>query len=150
MFVSLKAMNLEDDDDDTAWTVESEDLEHAERDNSGEEDDADAWLTVGTAGKHHSQINSCILSTEIKHHESYASLGAILPVPSQTLTVSMGQFKFDIDLDSGATVSFLRLDVAKRLQLQLLPNAQLALLADKVSQMKSLGEVNIELIEISL
>ena len=59
----------------------------------------------------------------------------------------MGQFKFDIDLDSGATVSFLRLDVAKRLQLQLLPNAQLALLADKVSQMKSLGEVNIEVIE---
>ena len=42
MFVSLKAMNLEEDDDDTAWTVESEDLEHGEQDNSGEEDDAGA------------------------------------------------------------------------------------------------------------
>ena len=37
----------------------------------------------------------------------------------------------------------MRLDVAKRLKLDILPNGQLALLADKVSQMKSLGEVNI-------
>ena len=50
---------------------------------------------------------------------------------------------FEVDLDSGATVSFMRLDVAKRLALSLLPNGQLALLADKVSRMKSLGEIDI-------
>ena len=71
-----------------------------------------------------------------------------MPVPSQTRTGRLGKKKFDIDLDSGATVSFLRLDVAERLNLKLLPNVQLALLADKVSQMKSLGEVNIEIIEM--
>ena len=54
---------------------------------------------------------------------------------------------FTIDLDSGATVSFLRSDVARHLNLTLMPNNQLALLADKVSQMKSLGEIDIEVIE---
>ena len=86
---------------------------------------------------------------EIKNSESYprVNLGAIMPVPSQTLTVGHNSRTFRIDLDSGATVSFLRSDVARILQLKLLPNAQLALLADKVSQMKSLGEVDILVVE---
>ena len=75
-------------------------------------------------------------------------IGAIKPVPSQNFQVKYQNNIFVIDLDSGATVSFMRLDVAKRLALSLLPNGQLALLADKVSQMKSLGEINILVTEI--
>ena len=52
-------------------------------------------------------------------------------------------------LDSGATVSFIRLDVVKRLSLELLPNNQLAILADKATRLKSLGEIDILVVEHS-
>ena len=42
MFVSLKAMNLEEDDDDATWTVEEKDLEHGDQDEIEEDDVEDA------------------------------------------------------------------------------------------------------------
>ena len=75
------------------------------------------------------------------------SLGTICPIPSQTLNVSLNNLHFQIHLDSGATVSFMRLDLARRLNLKLLPNNQLAMLADKRHQIASLGEINITVTE---
>ena len=48
----------------------------------------------------------------------------------------------NITLDSGATVSYLRLDKAKQLGLAIYPNNQFALLADMRTRMESLGEVD--------
>ena len=47
-----------------------------------------------------------------------------------------------ITLDSGATVSYIKLSKAQELGLLILPNNQLALLADKTTRMASMGEVN--------
>ena len=131
-------MNLEeeDDQDDSAWTVEQEDLE----DEPGPDDE---WLTAGAADN----INKSLLCPEqinsINPYSTGIHLGAIKPLPSQTLEVKYSAEVFKIDLDSGATVSFLRLDVAKLLQLSIKPNGQLAILADKKSRMQSLGEIDI-------
>ena len=65
-----------------------------------------------------------------------------MPVPSQVLRVSYRNAKLDITLDSGATVSYLRLIKAHELSLPILPNDQLAMLADKKTRIKSVGEVD--------
>ena len=59
------------------------------------------------------------------------------------LTVNYGPYNFDITLDSGATVSYLRLDKALELRIPINPNNQLALLADMKTRMSSVGEVDI-------
>ena len=46
-------------------------------------------------------------------------------------------------------MSFIRLDVVQRLSLELLPNNQLAILADKATRLKSLGEIDILVVEHS-
>ena len=48
----------------------------------------------------------------------------------------------DITLDSGATVSYLRLSKANDINLEILPSNQLALLADQKTRMAFLGEVD--------
>ena len=49
---------------------------------------------------------------------------------------------FSITLDSGATVSYMKLSLALALGLNIAPNNQLALLADQKTRMASLGEVD--------
>ena len=49
---------------------------------------------------------------------------------------------FPVTFDNGATVSFIRQDLALALGLKFQPNAQLASLADSRYSIKSLGEVN--------
>ena len=73
--------------------------------------------------------------------------GAITPIPSQNLKVQYRDKAFHIDLDSGATVSFITKTMADKLQIPILPNNQLALLADKIHRMKSLGEIDILFVE---
>ena len=72
-----------------------------------------------------------------------------MPVPSQALTVKYKNAPFRVDLDSGATVSFIREDIAMKLKLSIHHNGQLALLADKKTQMRSLGEIDITVLETS-
>ena len=50
--------------------------------------------------------------------------------------------KFHITLDSGATVSYIKLSEVERLAIIVYPNNQLALLADTKTRMASLGEVD--------
>ncbi len=52
---------------------------------------------------------------------------------------------FHITLDSGATVSFVRKSYADKHNIPILPNNQLALLADDKTRMTSLGEIDIKL-----
>ena len=66
----------------------------------------------------------------------------LLSIPSQVLQVKYGAARLDITLDSGATVSYLRLDKANELNLPILPNNQLAMLADKKTKISSVGEVD--------
>ena len=70
-------------------------------------------------------------------------MGAITPVPSQALTVEYKNNPFRIDLDSGATVSFIKQDIALKFKLPIKSNGQLALLADKKTRLRSLGEIDI-------
>ena len=66
-----------------------------------------------------------------------------MSIPSQMLSVQYRDHSFNITLDSGATVSYVKLDVALRMQLQIQPNNQLALLADQKTRMASVGEIDI-------
>ena len=66
----------------------------------------------------------------------------MIPIPSQILLATYQSSSLEITLDTGATVSYIRLSDAKRLGLTFMPNDQLALLADEKTRMASLGEVD--------
>ena len=70
-------------------------------------------------------------------------LNSITPVPSQSFIVNYQDTAFEIHLDSGATVSFIKLQLAQSLNITIYPNGQLAQLADEKTRMQSLGEINI-------
>ena len=117
MLASLQAMSMEDQQvDDEAWSIEEEELE--------KESD---WLTAGPAVKNINPI-PVLLQSEINDPTSYdLSLGAIVPVPSQTISVKYKGHSFKINLDSGATVSFVTKALVERLNIKMDPNNQLAL-----------------------
>ena len=58
------------------------------------------------------------------------------------MQVSYNNLSLLITLDSGATVSYIKLNKALSLGLTIAPNNQLALLADQQTRMASLGEVD--------
>ena len=76
------------------------------------------------------EINTCQLSR-------------ITPVDSQVLIVYHGNEPVNITLDSRATASFITLSFCKKLQLDILPNGQMARLGDGCTTMASLGEVDV-------
>ena len=55
---------------------------------------------------------------------------------------NIGQQVLNITLDSGATVSYLRLDKAQKLNQTIYPNNQLSLLADMKTRMASISKVD--------
>jgi hypothetical protein len=65
-----------------------------------------------------------------------------IPSQSMSMSVSYGSSKLDITLDTGATVSYIRLHAATLLGLTFMSNDQLALLANKNTRMASMGEVD--------
>ena len=79
------------------------------------------------------EINTCQLSR-------------ITPVDSQVLTVYHGHEPVNITLDSGATASFITSNLCKKLQLDVLPNGQMARLGDGCTTMASLGEVDVHFV----
>ena len=66
----------------------------------------------------------------------------MVAIPSQILLVSYNSSSLQITLETGATVSYIRLSEATRLRLTFMPNDQLALLADEKTRMAILGEVD--------
>ena len=81
-------------------------------------------------------------SQQIYDYEPCVRVGAIHPVPSMVLMVKFRKLSFPITFDNGATVSFMREDLARALGLNFKPNGQLASLADSRYRIKSLGEVS--------
>jgi hypothetical protein len=47
-----------------------------------------------------------------------------------------------IELDSNATVNYIRLDAAKALNFTIMPNQQLSILADGITKLPAVGEIN--------
>ena len=74
-----------------------------------------------------------------EHFNSMPISRRLFPIPSQVLRTKYGTKELSITLNSGATVSYLKLEKAHELDLSILPNNQLALLADKIA---SVGEVD--------
>ncbi len=69
-------------------------------------------------------------------------LSYINPVPSQILTLFQNTKIVHIDLDSGCWISCVKLEFAKHMNWKILPNSQLARLADDKTILKSVGEIN--------
>jgi hypothetical protein len=89
---------------------------------------------------------SALLDTSLASHLEFdPSLNRITPVPSQILTVYNNNQPLNITLDSGATVSFIRLAVAIEHNFTIQPNQQLALLADEKTRLAALGEIDVTL-----
>ena len=70
------------------------------------------------------------------------NLNRLVSIPSQVLLVHFNGSSVQITLDSGATVSYIKSSVVSDLKLNMSPNNQLALLADKKTRMASLGEID--------
>ena len=92
------------------------------------------------------ETGSNFISNEIYNYSAYSrsltNLNTIIPIASQTIKVKLSNTSFLISLDSGATVSYIRLSLVKQLGCTILPNNQLAVLADKKTRMASMGEVH--------
>jgi hypothetical protein len=81
----------------------------------------------------------------VSHQENIicdSHLSFISPVPSQILTLFQNSKIVHIDLDSGCWVSCVRADFAAAMSWKILPNSQLAKLADDKTILKSIGEIN--------
>jgi hypothetical protein len=67
----------------------------------------------------------------------------IKPVPSQILTVfTKDKTPVHIELDSNATLNYIRLDAAKALKVPIMPNSQLSILADGLTKLPAVGEIH--------
>jgi len=71
-----------------------------------------------------------------------AACNFIKPVASQILTVfTPDKTPVHIELDSNATINYIRYDTARALNLDISPNSQLSVLADGVTQLPAVGEI---------
>ena len=87
-----------------------------------------------------------LLTTSLDPHLEFdPSFNRITPIPSQILTVYNDDRPLNITLDSGATVSFIRLAAAIEHEFTIHPNQQLALLADEKTRLAALGEIDVTL-----
>lgn len=137
IIAAFKAVEIEYEENEEIER-EEEELEY-----NGPED----WLNAGLDDANHQFYNTESVKP-INNLKSYSiNHCAIQPVPSQFIIVRFGGTKFKICLDSGATISFITIDLAKNLQLEILPNNQLARLADNMTRMTSLGEIDATVIE---
>ena len=74
--------------------------------------------------------------------------GYIEPVQSHILTVftdKKNEVPFHIELDSGATVSYIRESVTRKLNFKIQPNDQLFKLGDGLTKLRAIFEINVNL-----
>ena len=72
--------------------------------------------------------------------------GYIQPLPSQILTVYLDEkntIPFHIELDSGATVSYIREEIAHKYDFKILPNKQISKLGDGRTKLIATGEIKV-------
>ena len=87
----------------------------------------------------------CVSMALCSCKENSCQLSRIAPIDSQVLTVYYGNFPLNITLDSGATVSFVLKSTCEKLNINMLPNGQLARLGDGCTLLASRGEIDVEL-----
>ena len=123
----------------------------------GEEGDGHSQETLKIGRRHGEQHESVKCASDIINvTQSYncsslvqnnsVLLSTLTPIPSQTIDSIFNNVVLTITLDSGATLSFIRLDVALKLGLTIRPNGQLAILADEKTRMISKGEIDITVV----
>ena len=114
------------------WDEQEQDSESHDSDNDYDEINNDSYDDYSNNPYRRYQANGLTLQ-----------LNVIKPVPSQVLiTKYMGSI-LPITLDSGATISFIRADWAKQLNLPISPNKQVATLADELTSISAIGEIDI-------
>ena len=88
-----------------------------------------------------------IKDTQSDFYRCEARLGYIRPVPTQILTVFIDEsnkITVHIDVDSGATLNYVRLKEARENNFKILPNGQLSTLGDGVTKLPSVGEIDVQ------
>ena len=70
-------------------------------------------------------------------------VNSIKPIPSQIMLTQYEGGELPITLDSGATMSFIRMDYVTKLNIPFRPNNQYATLADQQTTIRARGEINI-------
>ena len=79
---------------------------------------------------------------EKSEDQSITACNFIQPVPTQILSLQdKANNDIHVTLDSGATVSYIKLNVAKKYDLKIRPNDQLSKLADGKTKMPAVGEI---------
>ena len=82
---------------------------------------------------------------DIQHNSNFShtpNLNYIMPVPTQTLTVTdINNKQCHLDIDSGATVSYAKHSTVIAHGFQIRPNSQLSNLADGHTKLASIGEI---------
>ncbi len=88
-------------------------------------------------------LSRTLPSSNKPNEEAVPRCNFIQPVPSQILTVFTSDKRpLHIELDSNATVNYIRLDAAKAMNFSITPNQQLSILADGVTKLPAIGEIN--------
>ena len=94
---------------------------------------------------HNKKLNLENTSLDMPKTSIFSDVGCnfIKPIPTQTLTVQdAAGNNIHMDLDTGATVSYVKLDAVKRHNFKIKPNLQLSNLADGKTKMASMGEID--------
>jgi hypothetical protein len=103
-------------------------------------------MKLGNRDKTHSTslpLRRTLHSSKKPDENAVPRCNFIQPVPSQILTVFTSDKRpLHIELDSNATVNYIRLDVAKAMQFAITPNQQLSVLADGITKLPAVGEIN--------
>ena len=115
-------------------------------------DDSNLNLTeLQEVSPHQKSPQQQTLLPEIAHECTYrttsqkttAQCNFIQPVPSQILTVfTASKQVIHIELDSNATINYIKLDAAKHFNFAIKPNSQLSILADGITKLPAMGEIN--------
>ena len=120
-------------------------LEYDEVEDRFEAYDAPGWdVQEDETGIVPKKINNSSSYIDVNSSALMINLNTIIPIPSQMLITTFNSRPLKVTLDSGATLSFIRLDVIIRLGIKMSPNGQLATLADEETRMASKGEIDIE------
>ena len=112
-----------------------------------EEPDLEAEYGYNSAHSSNDQVNNPISNVVNKSESNLFSDPArcnyIKPVPTQTLTVQDNQgSNVHLDLDTGATVSYAKLEIVLKHGFKIKHNSQLSNLADGKTKMAAVGEID--------
>lgn len=134
----LNALSLEEDDDDII-----KEYGYTEQDSITQPID-EIQVNKNINGKIFNYSKELNL-TDIQHNSNFSTtpnLNYIMPVPTQTLTVTDANNKpCHLDIDSGATVSYAKHSTVIAHGFQIRPNSQLSNLADGHTKLESIGEI---------